>query len=261
MCRAEYGLAVASRRFRDGRALRASITSMRGSGRRRTSWTLARLSRNVSRLLGLCAPTEEALLSYCVFGWSQRLRRSPADWCGAAPRPEAVTMNRYRVQRSASVACLIDSAKRARDFRESLVNDHEALRRYADRDPASRPHLGTAWNAACEVPRVVWTWSSASSACGTGDGARAWSCCSRPRGGTSDCRLSRCSHAPAGLPAVPERSFGHLDPALYVQRRLGRGDRIEGVVLALGSSHWLGHGPVTSSTGIAAESARCLRDA
>ena len=49
-----------------------------------------------------------------------------------------------------------------------------------------------------------------------------------------DNELSRCSQHPQGFHAAGT-VFGHLDPASCA-RRLGRGDRIQGVVLALGSS-------------------------
>ena len=54
------------------------------------------------------------------------------------------------------------------------------------------------------------------------------------RAAALDCRLSRCSQHPQGFHAAGT-VFGHLDPASCA-RRLGRGDRIQGVVLALGSS-------------------------
>ena len=91
--------------------------------------------------------------------------------------------------------------------------------------PASRPHRYEALHAG-EVADLVTHFLR----CGN-DGVVELL---QGRAAALDCRLSRRSQHPQGFHAAGT-VFGHLDPASCA-RRLGRGNRIQGIVLALGSS-------------------------
>ena len=184
---------------------------MRGSGRRRTSWRSS--PRSVSRS-GL-SPT--ATITAPAFSVPTHFELKQT---GASSSTKG-TMNRS----SSAISSMKSRILRARDYQGELGRDHRVS--IADRvRPPGR--TGTQARHAGEVAETLVTHFLR---CGN-DGVVELL---QGRAAALDCRLSRRSQHPQGFHAAGTDLSATSDPASCA-RRLGRGDRIQGVVLALGSS-------------------------